>query len=158
MWIPCYSGFLYDSSACPVIYILNFAVSRIAGWCAHRIEELTTCRRIIRPAYRSITHNQGYIPLEKGVNFCTILERKLSDLKIKTAWFILIGCIGCETFLFIYQMLFLVDPETGFFTDQNIVAICLAVFMVIVSAIIMFMCFYDKMPQKDLNQSKIFRL
>lgn len=61
-----YSGFVYDMLGLSSdLYTPIFAVSRIAGWCAHRIEELTTCRRIIRPAYRSITHNQGYIPLEK---------------------------------------------------------------------------------------------
>ena len=41
-----------------------FAVSRIAGWCAHRIEELTTGGRIIRPAYRALPTNQVYVPLE----------------------------------------------------------------------------------------------
>ena len=79
-------------------------------------------------------------------------------MRIKTAWFILIGALVVALPVRIYQMLFLVDPATGFFTDQNIVAICLAIFMIIVSAVIMFMCFMIKMPQKDLNQSKIFRL
>ena len=66
-------------------------------------------------------------------------------MRIKTAWFILIGALVVALPVRIYQMLFLVDPATGFFTDQNVVAICLAIFMI-------------KMPQKDLNQSKIFRL
>ena len=44
-----------------------FAVSRIAGWAAHRIEEVLTGGRIIRPAYRSITKATRYIPLaERG--------------------------------------------------------------------------------------------
>ena len=75
-------------------------------------------------------------------------------MKIKTAWFILIGALVVALPVRIYQMLFLVDPETGFFTDQNIVAICLAVFMVIVSAIIMFMCFYDKNAPKRFEPIK----
>ena len=41
-----------------------FAVSRIAGWCAHRIEELVTGGRIIRPAYRALLAEQEYVPLE----------------------------------------------------------------------------------------------
>ena len=41
-----------------------FAVSRIAGWCAHRIEEMETCGRIIRPAYRSLSKNKPYVPIE----------------------------------------------------------------------------------------------
>lgn len=75
-------------------------------------------------------------------------------MKIKTAWFILIGALVVALPVRIYQMLFLVDPATGFFTDQNIVAICLAVFMVIVSAIIMFMCFYDKNAPKRFEPIK----
>lgn len=42
-----------------------FAVSRIAGWCAHRIEELTTGGRIMRPAYRALPQNQRYVPLSQ---------------------------------------------------------------------------------------------
>ena len=47
------------------LYTPLFAVSRIAGWCAHRIEEMTTGGRIIRPAYRSLAKNHGYIPIDK---------------------------------------------------------------------------------------------
>lgn len=42
-----------------------FAVSRIAGWCAHRIEEITYGGRIIRPAYRSMVKSTGYVPLDE---------------------------------------------------------------------------------------------
>ena len=41
------------------------AVARMAGWCAHRIEELTTGGRIIRPAYRALLTEQEYVPLEE---------------------------------------------------------------------------------------------
>lgn len=44
------------------LYTPMFAVSRIAGWCAHRIEELVTGGRIIRPAYRALLAEQEYVP------------------------------------------------------------------------------------------------
>lgn len=63
-----YSGFVYNMLGIPSdLFTPLFAVSRIAGWCAHRIEEIATCKRIIRPAYRSITQNSSYKPLrERG--------------------------------------------------------------------------------------------
>ena len=42
-----------------------FAVSRIAGWWADRIEELSTGKRIMRPAYRALPVNQHYVPLDQ---------------------------------------------------------------------------------------------
>ena len=43
-----------------------FAIARVAGWCAHRIEEVEFANRIIRPAYRYIgEENKQYIPLSK---------------------------------------------------------------------------------------------
>ncbi len=59
-----YSGLVYDMLGIPSeLFTPLFAVSRIAGWCAHRIEEVTYGGRIIRPAYRSMVHNKDYIPL-----------------------------------------------------------------------------------------------
>ena len=40
-----------------------FAVSRIAGWCAHRMEEMLTGGRIMRPAYRSVVAPAEYVPI-----------------------------------------------------------------------------------------------
>lgn len=61
-----YSGLVYDMLGLSGdLYTPLFAISRIAGWCAHRIEEIVTCGRIIRPAYRSITHSRDYLPLNK---------------------------------------------------------------------------------------------
>jgi citrate synthase len=40
-----------------------FAVSRISGWSAHRIEELINAGKIIRPAYKSVTKQQPYVPM-----------------------------------------------------------------------------------------------
>lgn len=62
-----YSGFVYSSIGIPKeLYTPMFAMARVAGWCAHRIEELNfVARRIIRPAYRSIAERRAYIPLSK---------------------------------------------------------------------------------------------
>ena len=50
-----YSGFVYEMLDIPQeMYTAIFAIARIAGWSAHRIEELVTGRRIIRPAYMSV--------------------------------------------------------------------------------------------------------
>lgn len=61
-----YSGLVYEMLGIPEdLFTPLFAVSRIAGWCAHRIEELTTGGRIIRPAYRALPVNQHYVPLDQ---------------------------------------------------------------------------------------------
>jgi citrate synthase len=62
-----YSGFVYEMIGLPEeIYTPLFAMSRIVGWTAHRIEELNfKSKRIIRPAYRNILDNQVYIPIAK---------------------------------------------------------------------------------------------
>ena len=59
-----YSGFVYEMLDLPrELYTPIFCVARIAGWCAHRIEELISGGRIIRPAYRSVLHNKEYVPM-----------------------------------------------------------------------------------------------
>lgn len=61
-----YSGFAYDMLNIPQEFITPlFAIGRIAGWSAHRIEELTCANRIIRPAYMSVADNIPYIPLNE---------------------------------------------------------------------------------------------
>ena len=61
-----YSGLIYEMLGIPEdLYTPMFAVSRIAGWCAHRIEELTTGGRIMRPAYRALPVSQQYAPLDQ---------------------------------------------------------------------------------------------
>jgi citrate synthase len=48
------------------IYTALFAMARIVGWTAHRIEELNfNSKRIIRPAYRNVLDEQTYIPMEE---------------------------------------------------------------------------------------------
>lgn len=60
-----YSGLIYQILGIPEeLYTPLFAVARIAGWCAHRIEEVCTGGRIIRPAYRSVMNKQAYVTME----------------------------------------------------------------------------------------------
>ena len=42
-----------------------FAMARITGWCAHRLEEVVTGGRIMRPAYKALFQHQEYIPLDQ---------------------------------------------------------------------------------------------
>lgn len=61
-----YSGFVYDMLDLPAeLYTPIFAIARIAGWSAHRIEELNNSSRIIRPAYMSVMPEKDYLPLVK---------------------------------------------------------------------------------------------
>lgn len=61
-----YSGFVYDMLGIPKeLYTPLFAVARIAGWSAHRIEELVTTDKIIRPAYKSLVTFRDYEPREE---------------------------------------------------------------------------------------------
>ena len=60
-----YSGFVYSMLDLPEeIFTPLFAVSRVAGWSAHRIEELANNGKIIRPAYKSVTKSRPYVPLK----------------------------------------------------------------------------------------------
>ncbi|MDP4133360.1 MAG: citrate synthase, partial [Bacillota bacterium] len=60
-----YSGFVYNMlNIPPELYTPLFAVSRVSGWCAHRMEEVMTGGKIIRPAYKSISKKREYIPQE----------------------------------------------------------------------------------------------
>ncbi len=61
-----YSGLVYRMLKIPQdLFTPLFAVSRMAGWSAHRIEELFTGGRIIRPAYKSVSRPQKYLPLSQ---------------------------------------------------------------------------------------------
>ncbi|MDG5799630.1 citrate synthase [Marinilabiliaceae bacterium ANBcel2] len=62
-----YSGFIYQCLGLPEeLYTPIFAIARVAGWTAHRIEEVTSSSaRIIRPAYKSVVDSKEYAPLSK---------------------------------------------------------------------------------------------
>ncbi|MBQ9964204.1 MAG: citrate synthase [Clostridia bacterium] len=61
-----YSGLVYRSLGISEdLFTPLFAVARISGWCAHRLEEYLTGKRIIRPAYKPFSHSKEYISLEK---------------------------------------------------------------------------------------------
>lgn len=61
-----YSGFVYQMLGLPQeLYTPIFAIARITGWSAHRLEELINGNRIIRPAYLAVQPRQQYIPIEK---------------------------------------------------------------------------------------------
>ena len=64
-----YSGFVYEMIGLPQeIYTPLFAMSRIVGWTAHRIEELNfEGKRIIRPAYKNVLEERPYIPINERV-------------------------------------------------------------------------------------------
>ncbi len=60
-----YSGFVYQMLGLPLeLYTPMFAVARIVGWSAHRLEELVSAEKIIRPAYRSVSKRREYLPME----------------------------------------------------------------------------------------------
>ncbi len=60
-----YSGFVYKMLGIPEdMYTPLFAMSRIVGWCAHRLEETLGSPKIIRPAYKSIVHSAKYVKIE----------------------------------------------------------------------------------------------
>ncbi len=66
-----YSGFIYDMLGIPrELFTPIFAAARIAGWSAHRIEEIVSGGKIIRPAYKCVKKRRGYTPME---------DRALSD-------------------------------------------------------------------------------
>ena len=61
-----YSGFVYRMLGIPQeLFTPIFAMARIVGWCSHRIEEITTGGKIIRPAYKSAIKRLKYTPIDQ---------------------------------------------------------------------------------------------
>ena len=62
-----YSGFVYDAIGLPSeVFTPLFAMARIVGWSAHRIEELNfTSKRLIRPAYKNVREKQPFVPINE---------------------------------------------------------------------------------------------
>lgn len=59
-----YSGFVYDMLNIPLeLYTPLFAISRVVGWSAHRIEELINGGPIVRPAFKAVGNRSAYVPL-----------------------------------------------------------------------------------------------
>lgn len=60
-----YSGFVYAMLGIPEeLFTPMFAIARISGWCAHRLEELVNSGKIIRPAYKYVGHHREYTDIE----------------------------------------------------------------------------------------------
>ena len=61
-----YSGFAYAMLDLPIeLYTPIFAIARIAGWSAHRMEELSNSGKIMRPAYKNVQEHREYIPMDE---------------------------------------------------------------------------------------------
>lgn len=59
-----YSGYVYRMLGLPLeLFTPIFAIARIAGWSAHRIEELMNSGKIVRPAYKNVAKHTPYIPM-----------------------------------------------------------------------------------------------
>ena len=70
-----YSGLVYTMLGIPSdVFTPLFASARIAGWCANRLEEVITCHRIIRPAYRAVTIEDHYVPIEERTGKLNVPE------------------------------------------------------------------------------------
>ena len=66
-----YTGLVYRTMGLPVdLYTPLFAISRIPGWCAHRVEEKVSSNRLIRPAYMYLGEDVAYVPMR---------ERRIKD-------------------------------------------------------------------------------
>jgi citrate synthase len=76
-----YSGFVYKMLGLPTeLNTPIFAISRIAGWCAHRLEEIVAGGRIIRPAYKCVQHRQKYVETEKRQGYIQAINNILNSI------------------------------------------------------------------------------
>ena len=63
-----FSGFAYSMLGLPVeLYTPIFAIARIAGWSAHRLEEVAGGGKIMRPAYKNVGEHKIYVPIDERV-------------------------------------------------------------------------------------------
>jgi len=77
-----YSGLIYKHLRIPEdLFTPLFATARIAGWTAHRVEEILTGGRVIRPAYKSLALPQEYVPLEQRHNLRNGTQKKYTPLE-----------------------------------------------------------------------------
>ena len=82
-----YSGLIYKMLGIPEdLFTPLFATARIAGWCSHRMEELLTGGKIIRPAYKNIALPKKYVPMDERIeNYNQISEYIPSDQRVYDA-------------------------------------------------------------------------
>lgn len=79
-----YSGLIYRMLKIPEdLFTPLFATARIAGWCSHRMEELISGGKIIRPAYKNIAFNKDYVPMDERIeNYSQISDYIPSDQRV----------------------------------------------------------------------------
>ena len=79
-----YSGLIYKMLGIPEdLFTPLFATARIAGWCSHRMEELLTGGKIIRPAYKNIALPKKYVPMDERIeNYTQISDYIPSDQRV----------------------------------------------------------------------------
>ena len=71
-----YSGLIYNMLGIPEdLYTPLFACARIVGWSAHRLEELISGGKIIRPAYKNIALPKKYVPINERIENFKSLEK-----------------------------------------------------------------------------------
>ena len=64
--IDMYSGLVYSMLGIPQdMFTPLFAIARVSGWCAHRLEELISGGRLIRPGYKAVMQMSDYVPIEE---------------------------------------------------------------------------------------------
>ena len=75
-----YSGLIYKMLHIPEdLFTPLFAIARVSGWCAHRLEEINTSKRIMRPAYKSVVTHSPYVPIEDRIDPVQPIEKKIID-------------------------------------------------------------------------------
>ena len=79
-----YSGLIYKMLGIPEdLFTPLFATARVAGWAAHRLEELLTGGKIIRPAYKNIALPKKYVPMDERIeNYNSLEEYIPSDQRV----------------------------------------------------------------------------
>ena len=81
-----YSGFVYSMLNIPrELFTPLFAIARIAGWSAHRIEEIVAGGRIYRPAYKNVSAERKYIPIEDRVESVSAAPVPFAEDDVHTA-------------------------------------------------------------------------
>lgn len=81
-----YSGLVFQMLKLPPeLYTPLFAMSRIVGWCAHRIEEVMTSNKIIRPAYKTIASRLPYTPMaeRKSIGGSSIIDEDFNGPRVE---------------------------------------------------------------------------